>query len=157
MTKSKNKSTFTNTLIELSVPSFDKVMDFYSKLEFKKVWEEVPKDMNGYLVIKRENSVLCFFCGNKQVYQHPFFSKFPKSTARGYGVEISIPVENIDEYYSKIRLKLSKASVFQELKLQPWGVKDFRLVDPFGYFLRINEPTDFLNPILLGDKEYIAK
>ncbi len=156
MKNTKNNFTYTNTLIELSVPNFDDVMNFYSKLEFEKVWEEEPRGMNGYLVIKRNDSVLCFFCGNENVYKHPFFTKFSKTSVRGYGVEISIPVENIDEYYSKVVKSLPQKSIFQKLKLQPWGVKDFRLVDPFGYFLRINEPTDFLNPVLLGDNEYNA-
>lgn len=154
MKDTKNKFTYTNTLIELSVPSFTKVMDFYSILGFKKVWQEEPMGMNGYLVINRKDSVLCFFCGNQNVYEHPYFVKFPKASVRGYGVEISIPVEDIEEYYAKLINKIPSKNIFQKLKLQPWGVKDFRLVDPYGYFLRINEPTDFLNPVLLGENEY---
>lgn len=146
--------TYTNTLIELSVPSFEKIKEFYSILGFEQVWQEDPKDMNGYLVIKRGDSVLCFFCGNENFYQHPYFVKFPKTTVKGYGVEISIPVENIDDFYKKVLQILPKDSIFQKLKLQPWGVKDFRLIDPYGYFLRINEPTDFINPILLGENNY---
>lgn len=150
----KSSFTYTDALIELSVTSFAEAKNFYSILGFEKVWEEEAKGMNGYLVMKRENSVLCFFCGNEEVYNHPYFVKFPKTTVRGYGVEISIPVEKIDEFWLEIKDKIPENQVFQELRLQPWGVKDLRLVDPFGYFLRFNEPTNFLNPVLLGDNEY---
>lgn len=29
--------------------------------------------------------------------------------------------------------------------LQPWGLQDFRAVDPFGYYLRFNENHDILD------------
>lgn len=149
-----NRYTTTNILVELSVNNFQTVKDFYSILDFKTVWEEKPKGMNGYLVMKRLDSILCFFCGNKEVSNHPYFVKFPRTTTKGYGVEISIPVEDIDKFFDKIKNKIPKENIFQELRLQPWGVKDFRLIDPFGYFLRFNEPTDFLTPVTLGDKNY---
>lgn len=134
----------TDTTIELSVPSFQLAKDFYIKLGFEIVWEEPPKGMNGYLVMKLGSSILCFFCGNEEVYKHPYFKQFSQNTKRGYGVEISIPIENIDEYYKQIITKISEKDIFQPLKEQPWGKKDFRLEDPFGYFLRFNEPWNVL-------------
>lgn len=134
----------TDTTIELSVDSFEKAKDFYSKLDFQVVWEEPPKDQNGYLVMKFNNSILCFFCGNDEVYNHIYFKNFPKNTKRGYGVEISIPVENIDAYYQKISSQLDKKIIYQPLEEKPWGKKDFRIEDPFGYFLRFNEPWNVL-------------
>ena len=29
------------------------------------------------------------------------------------------------------------AAISEELRLQPWGLHDFRLADPDGYYLRI--------------------
>jgi uncharacterized glyoxalase superfamily protein PhnB len=146
-----SKVALTNITIELSVPSFEKAKAFYSLLGFQIAWEEPPIGMNGYLVMHLEDSILCFFCGNEQVYQHPYFKQFPHDTTRGYGVEISIPVENIDQYYQEIYPKLLPQSIFQPLKLQPWGKKDFRLVDPFGYFLRFNEPWNVLEYLPLEE------
>lgn len=139
-----SKVTLTDITVELSVPSFEIAKEFYSKLGFKVVWEEPPKGMNGYLVMRLNQSILCFFCGNEVVYEHPYFRKFSKDTIRGYGVEISIPIENIDAYYQNLTSKISEKDIFQPLKLQPWGKKDFRLADPFGYFLRFNEPWNVL-------------
>lgn len=134
----------TDVTIELSVPSFTVAKDFYGRLGFEVVWEEPPKGMNGYLVMRRSVSILCFFCGNEEVYSHPYFRQFPNDTYRGYGVEISIPIEDIDAYYQSVVTALGEEAVFQPLKQQPWGKKDFRIEDPFGYFLRFNEPWNVM-------------
>lgn len=134
----------TDTTIELSVDNFEKAKAFYSKLGFKVVWEEPPKSQNGYMVMKLNNSILCFFCGNEEVYNHLYFKNFSKNTKRGYGVEISIPIENIDAYFQKISSKIDKKYIYQPLEEKPWGKKDFRIEDPFGYFIRFNEPWNVL-------------
>lgn len=146
---------YTDTTIELSVPSFEKAKEFYKQLGFEVVWEEPPKGMNGYMVMKLNKSILCFFCGNEEVYNHPFFKQFPKNTKCGFGVEISIPVINIDEYYNEVTKKISEKDIFQPLKKQPWGKKDFRIADPFGYFLRFNEPWNVLEYLPL-DSDYTS-
>jgi catechol 2,3-dioxygenase-like lactoylglutathione lyase family enzyme len=142
----------TDTTVELSVDNFEKARDFYTKLGFIVAWEESPKpnEQNGYLVMKLNNSILCFFCGNEEVYQHLYFKNFPKNTKRGYGVEISIPVENIESYYKQISSKISKKHIYQPLEEKPWGKKDFRVVDPYGYFLRFNEPWNVLEYLPSG-------
>lgn len=139
-----NNVALTDISIELSVPDFSLAKDFYRKLEFEVVWEEPPVGLNGYLVMRLNNSIVCFFCGNSRVTEHPYFKQFSPQTKRGYGVEISIPVENIDQYYQRVSNLLDPANLFQPLKEQPWGKKDFRVEDPFGYFLRINEPWNVL-------------
>ncbi len=142
---------FTDITVELSSPNFEITKNFYKKLGFSVVWEESPQDMNGYLVMRLQQSILCFFCGNEFVFQHPYFKSFPKETKRGYGVEISIPIVNIDKYYQKVITALPKTSIFQELKEQPWGKKDFRIEDPDGYFLRFNEPWNVLEYLPLKE------
>lgn len=142
--KNMDKTALTDIAIELSVPNFEITKDFYSKLGFEVIWEEPAQKMNGYLVMKFNKSILCFFCGNEEVFHHPYFKKFSKETKRGYGVEISIPIKNIDEYYQTVINKIPLKDIFQPLKTQPWGKKDFRLEDPFGYFLRFNEPWNVL-------------
>lgn len=129
--------------IELHVPDFAPAIDFYTKLGFKKVWERKPEGEKGYLVMEKDNQILCFWPGNSSVYNQPYFKRFPTNTKRGYGVEIVITVEDIESYYAKVR---TFAKVVEELVTQPWGLKDFRVEDPFGYYLRFTEPHDILNP-----------
>lgn len=119
--------------IELHVPDFEKAKDYYGKLGFEVVWERQPEEDKGYLVMKMRNNILCFWPGNEHVYQQPYFQRFPQNTVRGYGVEIVIMVDDVEQYYAKVK---NDANVVEELVLQPWGNKDFRAADPFGYYLR---------------------
>lgn len=148
----KNRA-LTDVTIELSSPDFDITKKFYKKLGFSVVWEETPNKMNGYLVMQLNKSILCFFCGNEYVYKHPYFRNFPQNTKKGFGVEISIPIDNINRYYQQVTSQIPESEIFQPLKEQPWGKKDFRLEDPFGYFLRFNEPWNVLEYIPL-DADY---
>lgn len=133
----------TDVIVELHVPDFAPVKDFYSKLGFNIVWERPPEGKKGYLVMQRESSVLCFWPGTKAVYDQAYFKQFPKETKRGYGVELVIFVDQIEDFYEKVKL-FSK--IVDALKTQPWGIKDFRIEDPFGYYLRFSEPYDTLDP-----------
>lgn len=48
-------------------------------------------------------------------------------------------VADIDALYERAR---PFARIVDELRDRPWGARDFRLEDPFGYYLRISEPRD---------------
>jgi len=131
-----------STLLELHVPDFTKVKDYYVKLGFKVIWERSPDGPKGYLILKMDNNILCFWPGTDSVYDQPYFKRFPKDTVRGYGVEIVIMVDDIDAYYAKVK---DFANVVEPLVLQPWGLKDFRAADPFDYYLRFCPKHDILD------------
>lgn len=141
------KVALTDVIIELHVPDSGKVKDFYGKLGFEKVWEYPPKGQTGYLVMKRKDSILAFFCGNKEVFNHPFFKRFPKDTVRGYGVEIAIYISDqpIEQYYKQVIGNIGKGHIVEPLKTKPWGSKDFRIIDPFGFYLCIREASNVLH------------
>ncbi len=88
---------------------------------------------------ERHGTILNFWPGNEHVYEQAYFSRFPKDTKRGYGVEIVYSVDDIDTYYETTK---QFANLVEELKLQPWGSRDFRFEDPFGYYFRVTEPHD---------------
>ncbi|WP_340139683.1 VOC family protein [Sporolactobacillus laevolacticus] len=57
------------------------------------------------------------------------------STRKGIGVEIIFVVDDIQSHYQHVintQVKLES-----ELTKQDWGMLDFRLADPDGYYLRI--------------------
>lgn len=142
-----NKVALSDVILEIHVPNFDTVKDFYGKLGFEKVWEYPPKGQSGYLVMKRNDSVLAFFCGNEEVYSHSFFKQFPKTTPRGYGVEICIYIsdQDIDTYYQHVLQEIGEKNIVTKLETKPWGSKDFRMIDPFGYYLCIREESNILH------------
>lgn len=132
------------TIVELHVPDFEKVKDFYGKLGFEVVWERKPEGKKGYLVIQRESHVLCFWPGNEEVYNQSYFRNFPRDSKKGYGVEIVFFIDqDIDSYYEKVK---GFAKIVDPLIKQPWGIKDFRIEDPFGFYLRFTETYDTLDP-----------
>ncbi|MDO8563130.1 MAG: dihydroneopterin aldolase [Candidatus Limnocylindria bacterium] len=120
--------------VELHVPDFGPVRDFYGRLGFVVEREEAGDD--GYLVMRRGANALAFWPGNAAVTGHSFFGRFPAGTPRGIGVEIIVEVEDVEALYEKVRGFLR---VVAPLRRRPWGVRDFRLEDPFGYYLRITE------------------
>lgn len=129
-------------LLELHVPDFELTKKYYGKIGFTVAWERKPEGKKGYLVMQMEGNVLCFWCGNENVYKQEYFKQFPKDTKCGYGVEIVLIVSDLVAYYERVK---AIANVVEELTMQPWGMKDFRAVDPFGYYLRFSPPHDILS------------
>ncbi|HEX9989431.1 MAG TPA: VOC family protein [Chloroflexia bacterium] len=129
--------------VELHVPDFDAAVEFYDKLGFALMSRQNGE--LGYMVMRRSRSVIGFYGGSNKVYEHAYFQRYDTRTPRGYGVEIVIEVEEIDEVFRAIKSLRSEAIV-EELVERPWGPRDFRLVDPFGFYLRITEKINWLVP-----------
>ncbi|MFZ2523323.1 MAG: hypothetical protein WAW92_02965 [Minisyncoccia bacterium] len=139
-----------NILVELHVPNLELVKDFYSKLGFVVAVENaLTETQSGYLTMNRTDNLgttlLNFYGGDDKVYNQSYFKKFPKDTKRGYAVEITIPVENIEELYKQIetQLKDNIAQPLKEMQDHEHIWKDFRLVDPFGFYIRFTELMDW--------------
>lgn len=128
--------------LELHVEDFGPIKEYYGKLGFKIAWERPPEEEKGYLVLHREGVVISFWCGNGNVYKQPYFKNFPSNTPNGYGVEIIIMVKDIKNYYKHV---MDFANIVEPLKKQPWGLWDFRAVDPEGYYLRFTTEHDVLS------------
>ena len=144
----KHEYVLSGIVVELHVPDFRPAIDFYSLLGFSVVWGQSGK--KGYLVMKSGPNILNFYCGTQEVFNHSYFRNLPPDTPRGYAVEIVIPVDDVHALYDKIS-QINKKGLFggkivEDLKLKPWGKYDFRMVDPFGFYIRICEPDNWLVP-----------
>ncbi len=142
MKNTKEKIAQNDILIELHVPDFELAKEFYGKLGFRVVREKKPEGKDGYLVLKKDSSIICFWPGNELVWQQSYFKNFPKNTKRGYGVEIVIMVEDIEKSYNQAK---KFAKVVEELKYRSWGLEDFRIEDPFGFYIRFTQKFNILN------------
>jgi uncharacterized glyoxalase superfamily protein PhnB len=138
-----SSNTSNSLQIELHVPDFKKVLDFYGKLGFKKMWHREEGNNADYLVIGRDGCIINFWPGNDNVYKQSYFKNFPKDTKRGYGVELVVCVNDPKSLYNEVK---EFAKVVDELVKRPWGLWDFRIEDPFGYYLRITQKHDILDP-----------
>ncbi len=137
------KKLVSDLMLELHVPDFELTKKFYRNLGFKVVWERRPKDRKGYMVMKRGDSILNFYCGNRHVYEQSYFRRFPKNTKRGYAVEIVIPDDDIKGLYKRVYKKY-KNLVVEPLKKR-FSRLDFRMIDPFGFYLRFVERYDWVH------------
>jgi lactoylglutathione lyase len=56
---------------------------------------------------------------------------------RGAGVEVVLEVDDLDAAYARVR----RAGVrpVEAPRGRPWGLRDFRILDPDGYYLRVTD------------------
>ena len=129
----------TDILVELHVPDLRAAKAFYRRFRFTVVRQETSEDADGYLVMRRGSSLLLFWGGTEAVRQHEYFRRFRNVRKRGYGVELVIPVDDLDAAY---RAAVAAKCVVAEPRIRAWGARDFRAEDPFGFYLRFTEPHD---------------
>jgi hypothetical protein len=135
-----------NLVIELHVPSFSIAKEFYAILGFTPIMENpISPTEPGYLVLKRHDeqgdTILNFYGGNDLVYNQSYFKKFPNNTKRGYATEVTIPVAHADDFYNEVQPKI-KDNIMQPVQDKKDGDtvwRDFRVEDPFGFYLRFTE------------------
>ena len=139
-----------NLVLELHIPAFSPAREFYGKFGF----EELSYDPTsgggsdlGYMVLIRHDPVgdtMINFYGDKdKVAQHARFNAFPADTPRGYAVEITVSVSNVVELWEQVKDKLSAKALSQPLVTKRWGKQDFRVIDPFGFYVRFTEIVDW--------------
>ncbi len=56
---------------------------------------------------------------------------------KGAGIEIVLELDGLDELRALYEHCRQRATISEELRSRPWGLHDFRLADPDGYYLRI--------------------
>jgi uncharacterized glyoxalase superfamily protein PhnB len=64
-----------------------------------------------------------------------YFTRHISGHRRGLGVELVLEVDDLDGYHA--RILASEYEISELLRERPWGLRDFRVVDPDGYYLRI--------------------
>ena len=65
----------------------------------------------------------------------PGFTQARLTGVRGAGVEIVLEVQDVDAALEDVTR--AGGRVVEPLRDRPWGLRDFRLIDPDGYYLRV--------------------
>ena len=125
---------FNSLIPEFSVSNIEESLEFYKKLGFEVMYER--KEDKFYFVQLEENQIMLEEINdnwNTGELVYPF----------GRGINISMTVSDIDEFYVGIKSKSVK--LFKELKVSKYKVddvvyedKEFLIQDPDGYLLRFN-------------------
>jgi len=144
-----------NLILEMHVPGFKAARDFYRQFGFEEIaYDPISgggvSDL-GYLELKREDALgrtqLNFYGDKDSVARHARFNEFPEDTPRGYAVEITIPVDGVARLWEDVGRHLPTEVISQPLVVKRWGKLDFRVVDPYGFYLRFTEPVDWWQDI----------
>ncbi|OZU87123.1 hypothetical protein CIL03_18230 [Virgibacillus indicus] len=119
-----------NLRLELFVESLEKSVEFYSNvLEFN-----LPEEINkSYVSISNGDVVLGLGEMKNLPESHPL--KVSHEQQIGLGVEIVMEVDDVKEFYDKV--VAIRYPIQTELTKRPWGLEDFRIIDPDGYYIRI--------------------
>ena len=125
---------FNSLIPELSVRNIDKSKTFYLSIGFRIKYERIEDKFcfleleDNQIMLEEENDNW-----NVGVMEYPF----------GRGINISMRVSNIDEFYDNLKNKGIK--MFLDLEVHSYRVnnkiyedKEFLVQDPDGYLLRFN-------------------
>jgi lactoylglutathione lyase len=118
--------------LELFVADLDASIGFYEHaLGFTLERREA-----GYASLRRGDAVL----GLGRIAElppdgpGPGFTQQRLSGVRGAGTEIVLEVEDLDAAFA---VADTQARVAEPITARPWGLRDFRLADPDGYYWRV--------------------
>ncbi|WP_082760293.1 VOC family protein [Agrobacterium bohemicum] len=118
--------------VELFVADIATSKGFYTNvLEFV----AGPQGHGGYTPLSLGDIHLSLNNNNSLPEDHP--TKVLAGERAGRGVEIVIEVEDLQSAYDRARA--SGWPISGNLTTHPWGVTDFRIVDPDGYYLRLSK------------------
>lgn len=115
---------------ELFTTNPKKTVEFYTSiLGFSEL-----KSYSDYYPIQR-GGVTIGICPINSLKEGHYFRPEVVHNRKGLGLEIVLEVDDIEDEYNSV--KKSGYHIAEELTQQEWGLTDFRLVDPDGYYLRI--------------------
>ena len=120
--------------LELFVAALEPSIDFYQRVLGFTLIERRP---DGYTVMEREGATIDLQPVGFLEDGHP--AKPRSGFPNGLGIEIVIEVDNVDDAYK--RVVNSEYRINMPLGRRFWGLRDFRLVDPDGRYIRITART----------------
>jgi catechol 2,3-dioxygenase-like lactoylglutathione lyase family enzyme len=116
--------------LELFVKDMPASIDFYSRVLGFELCEE-PK--GAYIPLRKGEVLIGLNLRLNLPQDHPIQSRANERIGRG--VEIVLEVSDINAVYQHV---LAEGwPIAGKLQRQPWGLSDFRLLDPDGYYLRL--------------------
>ena len=118
--------------LELFVKSVPESKDFYVRVLGFNVESYQP---DGYSVLRKGDIQIALQAQSQLSDEHPL--KPIDQERAGLGIEIVLEVDDLEAVYAHVlHTDWPLADVLAE---RPWGSRDFRVFDPNGYYIRINE------------------
>lgn len=118
--------------LELFVKSVPESKDFYARVLG---FDVVSYQPDGYSVLRKGDIQIALQAQSQLPDDHPL--KPIGNERAGLGIEIVIEVDDLESAYAHVLN--TDWSLADRLAERPWGSKDFRVIDPNGYYIRLNE------------------
>jgi len=117
--------------LELFVTDMEKSIDFYTQvLGFERL-----AGQPNYVPIRSGSVLIGLGPAAGLPKQHPFNPEV-QAGRRGLGTEIVLEVDDVEGFFKRVKATGYKR-ILTLLRKRPWGLTDFRIADPDGYYLRI--------------------
>jgi len=121
--------------MELSTTRVEDYLSFFESVADFKLVMRKP----GYLEACSDLAELSFIDPKYWSTGHPFSGKLTGS-GQGVGIEIGIVVADLDKAYAAaVKFQDKGWPISTGIVHRPWGVRDFRVLAPDGYYLRFTE------------------
>jgi lactoylglutathione lyase len=121
---------------ELFVVDVDTTIKFY-------------EDVLGFSATRHESGYVALNNGNVEIglgllvglpENHHFRTRWPSGSLPGLGVEIVLEVDEVEGFFKRAKDQIHNVGgQIQDIANQPWGLRDFRVIDPDGYYVRVTE------------------
>jgi len=122
--------------MELATTRVEEYFSFFASVADFRLLSRRP----GYVEVRSDLAELTFIDPTKYWSNgHPFSGKLTGS-GQGLGIEIGIVVADLDKAYeTAVTFKEKGFPISTGIVRRPWGVRDFRVLAPDGYYFRFTE------------------
>lgn len=121
--------------LELFVRSVPDSMDFYTRVLG---FETVSYQPDDYSVVRKGMIQIALQSQSQLPADHPLK---PHNHPVGLGIEIVLEVEDVEATYAQVQAE--QGHIADTLAQRPWGLRDFRVFDPDGFYIRVTELNSF--------------
>ena len=118
--------------LELFVEDMEASIAFYTRVLAFDLTRHEPGD---YASLRRGDVVLGLGPVAKLPEEGGYFGRDISAWRRGLGVEIVLEVDEVQEWSD--RVAKTGHPILEPLQDRYWGLRDFRVSDPDGYYLRV--------------------
>ena len=118
--------------LELFVEDMEASVAFYTRVLAFDLERHEP---GAYASLRRGSVVFGLGPVAKLPEKGGYFGRDIATRRRGLGVEIVLEVDDVEGWHNHI--VASGHPIFEPLRDRPWGLRDFRITDPDGYYLRV--------------------
>jgi lactoylglutathione lyase len=111
---------------------------YYTRLFRDALGFTVTRDEGDFVALRSKHGTILLNAFTDPDPGHPF-EHYRREPRRGVGVEIGIVTERVAEAWAAARS--IEGCTVGDLVTQEWGMTDFRILTPHGYYLRVTTPA----------------